>query len=219
MPKAKKLVKWLAWSGIVLAVSGVCSFVGNKAWYRTRTWFPVDLPIALSVGHVSSPEFTVNVKETFAIQLDVDSEIPKPVMETVLGIGDFPSKPDELRGFRLAWTLLSNGKVVKHEISDGRNQGYWGGRRMGRLLGYFLAEKGMRYRLDLDVLEDASQLSHYDPRVKVGIDIFTLDGYAIGQGLLEFVSLAVAGLGTALFVVTALLNRRSARRHSVVPVS
>jgi hypothetical protein len=218
-PKAKKLVKWLAWLGVALILSGLSSYVGNVAWYRTRTWYPLDVPIVLTVGHVGTPEFTVNLRESFEIQLDVDRQVPKLLMDNVLGTGDLlSSKPDEVRGFKLAWTLSSDGKVVKHEISDGHNQGYWGS-RTGRLLGFFRAEKGKRYRVDVDVLEDGSQLAAYHPRLKVCVDLFTLDGYAMGEGITELALLAVAGFGAALLVSAMILHWRAVTRHSALPVS
>jgi hypothetical protein len=205
-PRAKKLVKWLAWLGVALILSGLCSYVGTVAWYRTRTWYPLDVPVVLTVGHVGTPEFTLNLRENFAIQLDVDRRVPKEVMERVLGTGDLlSSKPAELHGFKLAWTLSSDGRVLKQEISDGHNQGYWGS-RTGRLLGYFQAEKGKRYRVDFDVLEDGSELAVYHPRLKVCVDLFALDGYAIGEGITELALLAVAGLGAALLVSAMILH-------------
>jgi hypothetical protein len=179
----------------------------------------MDMPIALAVGHVSTPEFTVNVREIFLIQLDVDRGVPKNLMDTVLGTGDLASRePVEARGFRLAWTLSSDGTVLKREISDGHNQGYWGS-RTGRLLGYFRAEKGKRYRVDVDVLEDGSQLAAYHSRLKVAVDLFTLDGYAIGEGLMEVAFLTVVGLGAALLVAALILRWRRATRRSVLSVS
>ncbi len=82
----------------------------------------MDMPIALTVGHV-----TVNVREVFVIQLDVDRRVPKTVMDTVLGTGDPVSpEPVEAHGFKLAWTVSSDGTALKRAISDGHNQGYWG---------------------------------------------------------------------------------------------
>lgn len=218
-PKTKKLVKWLAWLGVALIFSGLSSYVGTTVWYRTRTWYPLDVPIVLTVGHVGAPEFTVNLRENFEIQLDVDRRVPKLLMDNVLGTGDLlSSKPDELHGFKLAWTLSRDGSVVRHEISDEHNQGYWGS-RTGRVLGYFQSEKGKRYRIDVDVLEDGSQLAAYHPRLKVCVDLFTLDGYAIGEGITELALLAVAGLGAALFVSAMILHWRAVTGHSALLVS
>jgi hypothetical protein len=205
--------------GIGLILSGLGSAIGNWAWYRTRTWFPLEMPIALTVGHVATPEFTVNVRENFVIQLDLDRGLPKSATNAVLGTDDLiSSEPFEGRGFRIAWTLRSDGKVIKQEISDGHNQGYWGS-TTGRLLGYFRAEKGKRYRVDVDVLEDGSQLAAYHPRLKVAVDLFTLDGYAIGEGIIELAFLVLAGLGVTLFAGAMILRWRTVARHSALHVS
>jgi hypothetical protein len=218
-PASTKLAKWLARLGVFLILSGLCSLVGSMAWYSTRTWYPLNMPIALTVGHVGTPEFIVNVSESFAIQLDVDRKVPTTVMDTVLGTGDpLSADPGEVHGFKLAWTLTSDGRVVRREISDGHNQGYWG-RTTGRLLGYFRAEKGKRYRVDVDVLEDGSQLAAYHPHLKVNVDLFALDGYAIGEGIVQLAFLAVAGVGAALFVSAMILHWRAVSRHSALPVS
>lgn len=218
IPKSTRLVRWLAWAGVALILSGVCSFAGNEVWYKTRTWFPLDIPVKLSVGHFATPDFSVNVTETFAIQLEVDREIPTVLTDTVLGTGDPSSESHEARGFNLAWTLSSNGRVVEREVSDGRNQGYWGGRRIGRLLGSFRAEKGKRYRIDLDVLEDGSGLASYHPHLKVGVDLFTLDAHAVGEGILGLVSLGITAIGAALYISAIVLHRQRLARRSTLPV-
>jgi|SRR5579885_1246743 hypothetical protein len=204
-------IKRLGWSGVVLMLCGMCSFAGSMAWYRTRTWHPLDVSVPLSVGHFSTSDFTTNVSENFTIQLEVDVGIPKQDMETVLGIDGPLAKADEVHGFKLAWALTADGKEVKREVSDGHGQGYWRGNRVGRLLGNFLAERGKRYRLDLDILEDGSRLGNYHPRLKVGTDIFALDGHAIREAVLEFVSLAIVALGVVLFLLAIFLDRRRAQ--------
>jgi hypothetical protein len=211
-PRSWKLVKWLAWVGTVLVFLGACLFVGNRAWYRARTWTPVNIPVPLTVGHISTPEFAVNVEDTFTIRLDVDPEVPARTMDAVLGIGDLTSgKTEGGPGFKLSWVMRSDGKDVLHGISDGRGEGFWGSRR-GRVLGSFHAEKGKRYRLDVDVLEDGSQLEPYHPHLRVSVDLFTLDGYAMATGISEVAALAVVGFGTAL-LISAMIVRLLSRRY------
>lgn len=216
--KSAGLASWLAWSGIFLIIFGVCSFAGNTAWYKTRNWVPLDVPITLSTGYFTSSDFTVSVKEAYTIQLEVDREVPKQLTDTVLGTGDPSSNRNALRGFNLAWTLSSDGRILKHDVSDGRDQGYWGARRMGRNLGCFRAEKGKQYRLDVNAVEDGSQLASYHPRLKVGVDLLVLDGLAIKEGILELTSLGVAGMGAVLFIPAVFLKRRwRLARRSTLP--
>ncbi len=218
-PKGGRLTHWLGRLGVVLLLAGIGVFIGNRVWYDTRTWTPIDLPVALTVGHLSTPEFRVNLQDSFEIELAVDRPVPRALMDTVLGIGELPSsQPAGLRGFQLAWALRRAGHVVQRGLSDGHGEGYWGN-TTGRVLGYFPAQKGQPYRLDIDVLEDGSRLAPYHPHLKVTVDVFDLDGYAIGEGLTELAAGAVAALGVGLVVAAILVRRRAATRQAALPVS
>jgi hypothetical protein len=175
---------------------------------------PLDIPMAPTVGHITTPEFTVNVEENFLIQLDVDREVPEAIMDEVLGIGNLlSSKPSEAHGFKVAWALSSDAKIVRQDVSDEYKHGYWGS-TTGRLLGYFHAQKGGRYRLDVDVLEDGSRLAPYHPHLKVTVDLFTLDGYAMGEGFSELAGLLIAGIGAVLVASAIAVRGRAAKRKA-----
>jgi len=194
----KRLTKWLFWVGITMFVSGVSFAVGNWTWYKTRTWSVVNKQIDLKAGSKFTQEFQVNIDENFLVMLEVDRDVPQDVAERVLGVGDFVSgSRTDLHGFKMRWAVLNNGIVVKKGISDGNGEGYWS-RRKGRILGFFPAKKRQKYRLDLEVLDDGSGLNQYHPSLLVRVDIFTLDGYAIGEGLSELAGVAVAGFGLLL---------------------
>jgi hypothetical protein len=191
----KKLTKWLFWIGLIMFVLGVSFAACNRTWYRTRTWSVVAKPIDLNAGSKFTQEFQTNIDENFLVMLEVDRGLPQEVAERVLGVGDFVSGGrTDLHGFRMRWAVLNNGIVVKKGISDGNGEGYWS-RRIGRILGFFPAKKGQKYKLDLEVLDDGSGLNPYHPSLLVRVDIFTLDGYAMGEGISELAGLIVAGLG------------------------
>jgi hypothetical protein len=170
------------------------------------------MPIQLTVGHTRTPQFKTNVEENFEIQLAVDRDVPRSVTAGLLGIGDLGSGDAKGGGgFKLAWTLIGDGKPVKQGISDGRGEGYWGA-SVGRQLGYFHATKGTKYDLALDVLENGSALSPDHPRIVVAIDLFTLDGYAMADGFSQLAGFGVAGVGSLLIIVgvaSSWLGRRS----------
>jgi hypothetical protein len=207
--KSKRLTKWLMFMGVLLILSGLGFSIWNLLWYRTRTWFPLDQPILLTVGQTKSPTFRVNVEENFIIQLAVDRDTPQPIVDDVLGIGELGSaKTRDARGFKLTWAVKHAGNVVKQGTSDGHNEGYWS-RKIGRMLGYFHTKKGEEYQLEVNVLEDGSQLAPYHPRLITCVDLFTLDGYAMGEGLSEFAGYLVAGVGGILLIFAALLRWRA----------
>src|SRR5689334_15199522 len=51
----------LTWTGLSLVGVAVIVFGGWALWSETRTYIPVDMPISMTVGHVQTPEFSVNV--------------------------------------------------------------------------------------------------------------------------------------------------------------
>jgi hypothetical protein len=210
-PMAKrKIARWLFGIGVSLMLVGGCWAVGNSVWCSTRTWTPVDTPLALTVGHRETPEFTVNVAENFAIDLTVDRSVPRDLMTDVLGIGDpLSSQRGERSGFRLAWTVEGGGRVVKNGISDGKDEGYWGS-KTGRRLGYFPADKGKLYKVKIDILEDGTKLAPYHPCLKVGVDMFRMDGYYIETAGMQIIGGGIAVVG-CLFFIAALVRWRTPR--------
>jgi hypothetical protein len=194
----KRLTRWFFWTGLTVVFLGVSFSVGNWAWYRTRTWWAIDKPLDLRVGSVSTQEFKVNINENFLVLLEVDRGVPPSIAARVLGVGELVSKVrTETHGFKLRWTVFENGSVIKEGLSDGAGEGYWSDKR-GRILGFFPAKSGQKYRINLDVLEDGEGLAPYHPTLKVQVDIFTLDGYAMGEGFSELAGLIVAGIGGLL---------------------
>jgi hypothetical protein len=208
----RSIIQWLNRIGLFLAAAGVCWLIGNRLWYSTRTWTALDVPVSLAIGHVTTPEFQVNLEDQFEVELDVDRPVPSDVMDDVLGIGESPSAANaNLRGFKLAWALRCNEEVVKQGVSDGRGEGYWG-KTTGRVLSYFPARGGKVYRLDIDVLDDGSRLSPYHPHLKVAVDLFALDGYAITEGLKEIAGCLAAALGIVLLAAAAITKTVDRRR-------
>ena len=174
---------------------GVSFSVGNWVWYRTRTWSVVAKPLDLRVGSVSTQEFKVNINENFLVLLEVDRDVPPYIAEGVLGVTALISKKrDKSPGFKLRWAVSENSNVIKDGLSNGVGEGYWSA-KTGRILGFFPAKSGHKYRINLDVLEDGTGLAPYHPTLKVQVDIFTLDGYAMGEGFSELAGLIVAGIG------------------------
>jgi hypothetical protein len=220
MDQRNQRPNWLFWFGLAVFAAGVSGVIGIRAWERTRTWSPVDMPVPLTVGHIRIPEFTVNIDARFDLHLSVNRQVPPVLMDKVLGIGDVTSPTDELSGFRMAWILSGDGKVLEKGISDGGNgqEAYWSS-RVGRHFGYFQAEKGKKYRLELDVLDDGSQLAPYDPRLQVRVDVRALEEYLMGDGVMAMIAAAVAVLGFVVLLFAMVRRWRSERRRFVQSVS
>jgi len=201
-------VKWLGSFGVVLVLCGASLSLGSRIWFSTRVWSLLNVPIVLTPGHAGVSEFVPNVEADFTIRLAIDRQVPPSLADKVLGIGNpFSSSAEEVHGFKLTWTLRSDGKVVKTSTNDGRGQGYWGS-TTGRILGAFHSEQGKQYQLNVDVLEDGSQLTPYHPHLKVSVDPFTLDGYAIRNGEMELAGYVTVGVGAVLLIAAAVIRWR-----------
>jgi hypothetical protein len=201
----RNLARWFFWPGLVLAILGSAYAFKNHYWYRTRTWALVETPLLLEAGSSGTYQFTPNVTERFLIRLEVDRDAPDDLTETVLGV----SKPysahfGEVHGFKMRWAVFENGNLLKQGLSDGNGEEFWGAKK-GRILGFFPATSGHNYRLGTTVLENGSALHPYHPTLAVAVDIFTLDGYAMGAGITELLGLIATGLGLGLIAVSILV--------------
>jgi hypothetical protein len=209
--------KWAKLLGSIIVLAGLGLLIWENYWYRTRSWSVLDQPISLAVGHDETHAFSTNLHEVYLINLEVDREVPAKIANEVLGTGDMTAgTTKDLHGFKLKWVLASGDLIVKQGMSDGHREGYWG-TRTGRLLGWFEAEKGRHYILTLTPLEDGSQLIPYHPSLKVAVDLFTLDGYAMSEAFAEVAALILIVLGVISFLgamVTARWKRIRASMNS-----
>jgi biopolymer transport protein ExbD len=166
---------------IALIVIGIALPSTYAHWLYTRTFVPLDIPVSLSPGHIRTNDFYINLKETYYVEINVDEP--------------FTYKRD--------CPLYGSESVLKTHLILFR-----GGQKLGEAdgLGYFFieyfdADKKGHYRLDVQILSDASCVSAGHPRLVV------LTGSARYRQLLQAIrwfSLTpiVGGLGL-LFVTLA----------------
>lgn len=53
--------------GIGTILAGVLLFSCTRYWIKTRTLFPVDIPVSLSHGHLTTGEFKINIRAFYSI--------------------------------------------------------------------------------------------------------------------------------------------------------
>ena len=58
--------------GLGLATLGISCFVTVKRWIDTRIFEPVDMPVALTAGHIRTGPFRINVEQGYSIWIDFD---------------------------------------------------------------------------------------------------------------------------------------------------
>ena len=190
--------RWSATAYIALAliIWGVLLPVAYGHWFATRIFEPLAMPISLRRGHIRSKDFYINFRGRYWVEVDVDypftyshPECPIYGSESVL---------------EAHFTVSRDGQVI--EELDALH--YW-------FAGTFEAHRKGYYRLDVEVMSDASCLDAAHPRVVVG----TGPGlYSDLQDALRWLSLfmVLAGLGLLAANLVGIWRRRAEGRRAVI---
>jgi biopolymer transport protein ExbD len=144
-------------------LTGLVLCLGPAAWLETRNPVPLDIPVSLSPGQIKTQEFQINLNSIYLIGIAVE---PEPSLSNLYcqmsGCYDSPAI------LRARWTLSDGVGAQTSGVSDELGQLYLEG-ALGRSIGGFKSLGG-RYRLDVEVLSDASVLNKGNPRLIVVVD-------------------------------------------------
>ena len=202
------------WIGLTLVVFAVVTFVSWTAWFRTRTWRPVNMPVSLSRGaHFNTGEFGVNLAAQYAIEINAKGGIPVDELGCLLG-SDMRSTCSASPILRVRWILSSGGNIEQGISDDSKGGGaiYSTGEAI-RTIGLFKGEKGRRYDLDIDVLADGSRLAIANPQLSVTAFDTRYESALVLSGVLRFVC-AIIGLLGVVFLATSILSGRQRHRQT-----
>ncbi|MGO9095826.1 MAG: ExbD/TolR family protein [Bryobacteraceae bacterium] len=152
------------------------------------------MPVSLSQGHIRTPEFKINLESTYYFEVEINPRFDPE------GSPCFARRWC-LSGLKTSWSLSNGERVIAHGKSE---PGDW-------ILGSFDVEKG-RYVLDLDVLQDGSDLNAGAPHLVVlepgGSGRAKVDE-AMGRAFLLFLLLEAAGI---FLIIRGLWERRAEKR-------
>lgn len=200
-------------TGIAILFTGVLVLFCWTAWFQTRTWCPVDIPISLTQGaHFTTRKFYSNLNAQYEIAIVAKGKIPLDTLACLLGSGMKSTCP-VAPVVRLDWVLAQGGILTSGKSDDflgsGSTAEFYG--EASRTVGYFKGQKGQRYKLDVDVLADGSSLSPAGPHLRVSVaDLSFESGLVIG-GLLRVLCVFLMLLGTALAVGSLIWQNWAAR--------
>lgn len=122
-----------------LIVGPIVFLFGYKHWLDTRTFNPLDIPVSLSQRHFKTPEFYINLKGPYAVNINA------------------PECQPELReSLRVHFIAYQNGVPIGETDQPG-DVGY----------GALDFEKTGYYSLGVEVLSDATCLNSAHPRLQV----------------------------------------------------
>ena len=203
----KKMVGW-AFVGAGIALYGSC-----VAWLSTRTERPVDIPISMSIGHIRTREFKINLNAPFMIDIEVQKTIPFDTLNCLLGtamgrtstaLQECPDRPSVVRA---SWVLSNNGQTAARGSSEDYRSGAWMNDAISRELGQFQSQYGRRYVLDVNVLADGSALMSGNPRLKVEVHPQVYEANMVRAFMLSIFSAVLALIGIILLYRSSRKNR------------
>jgi len=158
--------------GIGLILLGITAYAGTARWMRTRTVYPVNIPVSLATGHIRTA-FRLNLSAVYWVIVDS---------------GDWWKGgrlcPDPRLRAKTRWVLYKRGAIVDRS-DDATPTGWPTGFDVG---------PGV-YDLDVEVLSDTSCLDPGHPRLRV---FAQTENYEMPASMLKAVTVLSVFLGVVL---------------------
>jgi hypothetical protein len=198
------------WIGLVMIGMSLVTLACWTAWFRTRTWSPVEMPVSLLQGsRFSTNEFSINLNAEYRIEIDAKNKIPLETLGCLLGNG-MRSTCAVPSVVGLHWVLSTDGTVRQGTSDD--TKGYGGESESDgeafRTIGFFKGQKGRLYKLDFDVLADGSSLAITNPQLRVSALNSSFESALVLGGLLRLICMIIGLVGVVLLVASVLSQRR-----------
>ncbi len=225
-------MKWARRAGFFLIALGLVPWGLWTLFDSTRTWFLAsDVPLTLSKGsHYTTGMVKTNMSALYSIYIDAD--VPKGIddfqpteaekeLACQVGVNDPEKEPcPNPPVWKFHWTLTSDGTVLQgnsdETIRQDRINSVTG---ISREIGEFQTVAGRRYKFDLDVLFDNRDPRVTNPRLLVAVSDFHAESSMFISGLLRFVCLSIAAVGSLLLLGSFLLDWSKRRRSPLPPRS
>jgi len=204
--------------GLALVIGAALLWSGWSHWSSTRTWCPVTTPISLAKGNkVRTEEFKINLGTTYRIQIEVANKLPAETLACLLGNeSSRPSQTCTVPALNVAWILSSGGKIVSQGSStetDGDSAS--SSTSTHRTIGYFNAEKGKSYRLEINVLGDTGTLDVAAPRLTVSVGGGDVESIMVASGFIGLICIAAGVMGAFLVVLHYWTKTRNVRTSEI----
>jgi hypothetical protein len=205
--------------GVGFISTAILIFCGWTLYFETRHYVPVRIPLAMSIGHIRTNEFTVNIKAPYEIDFEVEKKIPFDTLNCLLGMSPPSEKgcSDTPAVVNAKWILSSDGNPLAQGSAVDDKGGAWANDTISREIGSFDGEPGHRYRLDLDILTDGTRLAAGNPKLTVSVTSDFVEGAMFETGFVVYP--LVAGLvliGLIFLIVSFVRKRRQAQTATVL---
>jgi hypothetical protein len=175
---------------------------------------PLDIPVTLSIGHIRTPDFRTNVAIPYDIDIAFDSGIPLDELDCLVGMNLESVHPctNQPSVLNVNWTLMSDGQNLASGSSTETVRAGYSYHKTARHIGRFRAESGRTYRLDLDVLQDATRLVGANPRLEVEPFLNRYEGRLLLAGLAFCLGSLGAVVGVAIILISSIREKSLAKK-------
>jgi hypothetical protein len=225
-------MKWTRRAGFFLIALGLVPWGSWTLFDSTRTWSLANhVPITFSKeSHYTTGMVKTNMSALYSIYIDAD--VPKGIddfqpteaereLACQVGVNDPEKEPcSNLPVWKFHWTLTSDGDTLQGDsdetIRQGRINSVTG---ISREIGEFQTVAGRRYKFDLDVLFDNRDPRITNPRLIVAVSDFHAESSMFISGVLRFICLSIAAVGSLLVLGSFLLEWCKRRRAPLLPRS
>jgi hypothetical protein len=197
-------------TGLRLIFLGLIPLLCWVAWFYTRTWVLLDVPISLSKGtHFSAGEFTANMNRRYSIEINAvvkdrtessSEKLPCPFGSQFTSKGVCQIAPE----LNTHWVLSSEGETVQGDFRENVEVGMYA---LSNMMASFDCKRGKHYKLDVYVLSDSSSLNVTNPHLYVAV---LDDEYMLGQLLTRLLSIVcglLAAIGGVMLIGSFLKQR------------
>jgi biopolymer transport protein ExbD len=140
--------------GLILVLSAILVAWVSNHWYTTRIFNPLELNVLLEGDRTQTAEFTINLRETYWVGIDVGYRIDDYIK------GNCSSN----RLNSLRWKVFRIGKDAKREQEPWADSDYF--RHHGMYSDQFRANPG-KYQVDWQVSPEATCLNSRHPRLSI----------------------------------------------------
>jgi hypothetical protein len=196
--------------GIGFISAAILTFAGWILYLETRHLVPVKMPVAMSIGHIRTNEFTINIRAPYEIDVEVEKKIPFDTLNCLLGMSPPLTKncSDAPEVVNATWILSIDGKVSAQGSSVDDKGGAWANDTISREIGRFDGEPGRKYRLDVDILTDGSRLARGNPRLTVSVVSDFVEGAMFETAFLVYPIVGGLVLAGLVMLIISFVRKR-----------
>jgi hypothetical protein len=168
---------------------------------------PLEVPLVLSAGSLRTPEFRTYLSLPYTVEIAFDTtHFSGNDLDCLIGVNIQSVEPcsNEPQILRVKWQLQNDSRTQRMSLYGA---GY-SFHKVELYVGRFDSTVGGKYKLRVDVLQDATRLASARPRLRVVPFLDPYEGELLLGGLAIYVGVAAALCGAILSATSAFRRAR-----------